>query len=126
MLKDIILKKVNQGEFEGTIYSNMLPLVLQEKLDVLNDEQDLQVYGGFSVDFDDDMVMVSLSSIMISTGNRDIDVDIDELDGNEVFDLEDKLSSKGQEQDWYFDKLTGDADSYRDEMSDHEMESYGE
>lgn len=89
MINNIFIQTVDYKVFYGTIYRNMLPNELSSEFK----SEELQVKGEFDVIIEDNkLLLVSLNSLVLSDGDRELSLNLDKLDYNEIYCLEDKLS----------------------------------
>lgn len=82
--------KDQSGEFKGIVPSIDVPKELLTEFDDVSEE--LVVNGQFEFETESDLVLVRLMNLSVSNGNRVIDLDLDKLDGNEVYELEERLA----------------------------------
>lgn len=114
-LKGLFIKKISEGEFQATIPGDALPIELQKEFGTSGDEE-LIVNGDFDIEFDDDLPLVSMTSISVTNGNRVIDINLFDKDGavdfNDVYELESQLANSDAATNWNTNNI--DEDAYYD------------
>lgn len=85
------------GTFKGTVFNDTLPTELYnafefDSLDIDN-VFELQVKGKFEFETTENLMLVRLVNLSLSDGNRTIDLDLDKIDGNEIYELEERIAN---------------------------------
>lgn len=81
----------HSGEFKGNVSSVSVPKEITTEFE--DQPTELIVNGKFEFETLDNVLLVRMVNLSLSDGNRVIDLDLDKLDGNEIYDLEERLAN---------------------------------
>ncbi len=89
------------GEFKGTVFNDVLPEELYNEFEFDSQDIDnvfeLSVKGKFDFETTENgLILLRLIGLALSDGNRTVDLDLDKLDGNELYELEERLVNSSE------------------------------
>lgn len=120
----VYITKVKNSSFEGYVYDDALPKKYQEEFELEPNREfteEIKVEGEYSVEWDDDIPMPVVENVYLSNGNKDIEMNLDDL-GNTLFDIEEEIAQSGMDSSWEEDRIGRLADRAYDDWKDRQYE----
>lgn len=111
-----------EGHIESVLEAPLAPaisgwLILQGAEPIAGQVEHLSVLGDFSIEWDDDIPMVQIEEIYLSYGTKHLNI----IDFVDLDKLSEELAERGDQHEWYTDKLSSAIDNAMDRMKEGDL-----